>query len=68
MEIRLDKSEELENEIERRGIDLMDYEKRYSKYRMKISSSDLKKHRDFIKDLVRKSKGIHIEPEQKNEE
>jgi len=68
MEIRLEKSEELENEIESKGIDLMDYDKRYGKYRIKISSNDLKKHRDFIKDLVRKSKGIRVESEQKNEE
>lgn len=70
MEIRLDKDEELENEIEAKGIDLMDYDKRTGKYRLKITSNDLKKHRDFIKDLVRKSKGIPIstEIEEKNEE
>ena len=65
MEIKLDQSEELENEIENRGIDLMDYEKRSGKYRVKITSSDLKKHRDFIKDLVRKSKGLPIENQNK---
>lgn len=68
MEIRLDKDEDLENEIESKGIDLMDYDKRYGKYRLKISSNDLKKDRDFIKDLVRKSKGIPLETETKNEE
>jgi hypothetical protein len=67
MEIRIDKSEELENEIETRGIDLMDYDKRYSKYRIKITSIDLKKHKEFIKDLVRKSKGIRIETDQTKE-
>jgi len=68
MEIRLEKSEKLENEIESKGIDLMDYDKRYSKYRIKITSNDLKKHRGFIKDLVRKSKGLQIESESKIEE
>jgi len=68
MEIRLEKSEELENEIESKGIDLMDYDKRYGKYRIKLTLNDLKKHRDFIKDLVRKSKGIPVEKEIKNEE
>ena len=33
MEIRIDNSEELENEIESKGIELMDYDKRYGKYR-----------------------------------
>lgn len=66
MEIRLDKSEDLENEIENLGLDLMDYDKRYGKYRIKISSNDLKKHRDFIKGLIRMSKGLPTEP--KNDE
>lgn len=61
MEIRLDQSDEIENEIESRGLDLMDYDKRYGKYRIKISSSDLKKHKDFIQNLIRKSKGIELE-------
>jgi len=66
MEIRLDKSEELENEIESRGIDLMDYEKRSGRYRIKLTMNDLKKHRDYIGDLVRRSKNIetNIEKEQ----
>ena len=68
MEIRLEKSEELENKIESKGIDLMDYDKRYGKYRIKLTLNDLKKHRDFIKDLVRKSKGIVVEKETKDEE
>jgi len=38
----------------------MDYDKRYGKYRIKLTLNDLKKHRDFIKDLVRKSKGIVV--------
>ena len=61
MEIRLEKSETLENEIENKGIDLMDYEKRNGRYRIKLSMNDLKKHRDFIGDLVRKAKGIQKE-------
>lgn len=63
IEIRLNKSEELENEIENLGIDLMDYDKRDGRYKIRISSSDLKKHKEFIKDLIRKSKGIHKEVE-----
>lgn len=67
LEIRLDKSEELENEMESLGIDLMDYDKRYGKYRIKITSNDLKKHKEFLKDLIRKSKGIQKDVDVKNE-
>lgn len=68
MEIRLEQSDELENEIEKRGIDLMDYDRRYGKYKIKITSNDLKKHREFFKDLIRKSKEMDIENQQMNEE
>ena len=67
MEIRLDKSEELENEIEEKGLDLMDYDKRNGRYRIKILSNDLKKHKEFIQTLVKKSKGIQ-ETETLNDE
>lgn len=68
MEIKLDKSDELENEIEEKGIDLMDYDIRSGRYRIKITINDLKRHRDFIKDLIRRAKDIPIENEEKNEE
>jgi hypothetical protein len=61
MEIRLDKSDELENEIENKGIDLMDYDKRNGRYRIKLTMNDLKKHKDFIGDLIRMAKNIEIE-------
>jgi len=61
MEIRLDKSEELENEIENLGIDLMDYDKRNGRYRIKLTMNDLKKQKEFIGVLVKKSKNIEIE-------
>ena len=61
MEIRIDKSDDLENEIENKGIDLMDYDKRNGRYRIKLTMNDLKKHKDFIGDLIRKAKNIEIE-------
>ncbi len=64
MEIRLERSEDLEKEIEDKGLDLMDYEKRGGRYRIKLSAKDIKEHRDFLAYLIRKAKGI----EQKNRE
>lgn len=61
MEIKLEKSEELENEIEKKGIDLMDYEKRGGRYRIKLSPNDIKKHREFMVALIKKSKSIETE-------
>ena len=68
MEIKLDQSEELENEIENRGLDLMDYDKRYGRYRIKIASNDLNIHKVFIQNLIRKSKGLELENKQKTED
>ena len=61
MEIRLDRSDELERKIEEKGLDLMDYEKRGGRYRIKLSMNDIKKHKDFIAYLIRKAKGIEHE-------
>jgi hypothetical protein len=68
MEIKLEKDELLENKIETSGLDLMDYDKREGRYRIKISSTDLNKHRDLIKDLIKRAKGIVAESEMITEE
>jgi len=46
---------------------LMDYERRSRRYRLKITSSDLKKHKDFIKDLIRMSKDMPIDSDKNDE-
>jgi hypothetical protein len=58
IEIRLERSELLENEIEEKGLDLMDYDKRNNRYRIRLFQNDIKKHSEFIKELIRKAKGI----------
>jgi hypothetical protein len=67
MEIRLDHSDELEREMEEKGLDLMDYEKRGGRYRIKLSMNDIKKHREFIAKLIRKAKGIESETKDNDE-
>jgi hypothetical protein len=61
MEIRLDHSDELEREMEEKGLDLLDYEKRGGRYRIKLSMNDIKKHREFIGLLIRNAKGVKSE-------
>ena len=68
MEIRLERSDKLEREIEDKGLDLMDYDKRGGRYRIKLSMNDIKKHRDFIAYLIRKAKGIELEVSDNEEE
>lgn len=61
MEFRYEQSEDIENKMEELGIDLMDYDKRYGRYRVKISSATLKKHREYFKTLLAASNGIDLE-------
>lgn len=58
MEVKMERSEPLEAEMEANGIDLMDYDKRDGRYRIKITPNDLKKHKAFFQKLVKLSKGI----------
>lgn len=57
-EIRLDQSDVLESKIDRAGLDLMDYDKRNGRYRIKINAKDLNKHKSFFQGLIKLSKDI----------
>jgi hypothetical protein len=56
MEIRMDKSEELEAKIESNEIDLMDYDRRNNRYRINFTLNEIKKHKDFIIELIKIAK------------
>ena len=58
MEIGLDKSDEIEEVIENAGLDLMDYDERNGKYRIRLTPNDVKKFKKIISKLIRLSKGI----------
>jgi len=51
--IKIRQNEEMDSRIEESGIDLIDYDRRREHYRIKVSSKDLKKHEDLLKDLFR---------------
>jgi len=54
LEVRLNKSEKIEQEIEGTGIDLLSYDK-WGRYRLRIGKLDLKKHEDFLKSLLKRA-------------
>lgn len=60
-EIRLEESEELEKEMEQEGLDLLDYDKRGKRYRIKFTTNEISKKREFIEKIIKKAKGIKIE-------
>jgi hypothetical protein len=61
MEFRFEQSDEIETKMEELGIDLMDYDKRNNRYRVKINSASLKKHKEYFKSLLATSGGIESE-------
>jgi predicted transport protein len=48
LEVRLPQSEEFEERLEETGLDIMDYEKKWGKYRIRLKKADIKKHQEFL--------------------
>ena len=51
LEIRLPRSDEIEDKLNEIGLDVMDYDKRWGRYRIRLSNSDIKKHSVFIRNI-----------------
>ena len=52
MEIRLEQSSEIDKLIEEAGLDLMDYDTKWQRYRIRVSKQDLTKNKELLKNLV----------------
>jgi hypothetical protein len=55
LDIRLNKSQEIDDVIEKFGFDEMEYDTRHRNYRIRINPGDIKKHEAILKDLLIKS-------------
>lgn len=63
MDIRLDKSDETGEFIENSGLELLGYSSRSRRYRVYLKPGDVKRYRDQIKQLFKKSLGIEEKEE-----
>ena len=52
IEVRLPRSEDVEKKLEQIGLDVMDYDQRWSRYRIRLTKEDIKKHADFISEFL----------------
>jgi hypothetical protein len=52
LEVRLNKSEELEEKLNEAGLDIMDYDNKWGRYRIRLTKQDIKKHEDFLKSVL----------------
>jgi hypothetical protein len=57
-EIRLASSADIDQELDAAGIDVMDYEIRGGRYRLRLTKNDIKKHSDLLLKLLKASYGL----------
>jgi len=55
LEIRLSKSDEVEEKMTEIGLDLMDYDSRNGRYKIRLIKNDIKKHSGILKEILLKS-------------
>ncbi len=56
-EPRLDRSEEIQTKLEEAGIDVMEYDTRWGRYRIRLGKDDVKKHEPLLRELIKKAYG-----------
>jgi len=54
-EVRLPMSEETTKELEDAGLDLMDYDKRWGRYRIRVTPPELKTHAELLTRLLKRA-------------
>lgn len=52
LNIKLPRSDELDELIENSGLDFLEYDKRWQRYRIKLQDTDVTKHEDILKSLL----------------
>ena len=57
MELRLKQSDEIEKMLEEAGLDLMNYDKKWGRYRIKLSKQEVSKHKELITNLLKMAYG-----------
>jgi hypothetical protein len=58
MEPRIARSEELTARLEEAGLDLMEFDKRWGRYRLRLTPTDLDEHEALLADLVKQARGV----------
>jgi predicted transport protein len=52
LEVRLDRSDEMQAELDSAGVDVMDYDSHWGRYRIRLARGDTAKHKDFLAALI----------------
>lgn len=57
VEVRLERSDEMQAQLDESGLDVMDYDARWGRYRIRVAKSDITKHKDFLASLMARAHG-----------
>jgi len=55
LELRLDRSDQIQAMLDDSGLEVMGYDARWRRYRIRLTPNDLKKHSDLLMDLMRQA-------------
>lgn len=55
IEVRLERSEEIQAQLDAAGVDVMEYDSRWSRYRIRLLKADLQKHAELLVSLLKRS-------------
>jgi len=58
MEVRLKQSIEIKEKLDNAGIDTLEYDKQWGRYRIRLEKSDIEKHRQLIEELLKTAHGL----------
>jgi hypothetical protein len=59
-EFRIPRSEEVTALLTDSALDVLEYDKRWGRYRMRLTGTDLASHRDVLLDLIRRASGTPV--------
>ena len=57
LEVRLEPSDELEQQVDEAGLDVMEYDKRSGRYRVRLTRPDIKAHAELLTELLKLAYG-----------
>lgn len=55
LEVRIPESDETSSRLEVAGLDVLDYNRRWNAYKIKLTKADIDKHRDLLIELMREA-------------
>jgi hypothetical protein len=54
-EPRVERSEEIQNQLDEAGVDVMEYDNRWGRYRIRLAKGDIDKHKSLLKNLFERA-------------